>query len=140
MLHKDDLFLKIQNVLLFETRRSLLGRIFLNLPIFLVVRSRSSLPCPAVSPRRRTRPMGPCSCLAGTLVHLMEHAHPHGGNVADTISNDNHHTTPPPTGEGLPTPPPSVRRTRSGRVYNREAMDAIDRNSQNVYTRVLSNQ
>ena len=82
---------------------------------------------------------------AGTLVHLMEHAHPHGGNVADTISNDNHHTTPPPSGEGLPTPPStemvaSVRRTRSGRVYNREAMDAIDRNSQNVYTRVLSNQ
>ena len=77
---------------------------------------------------------------AGTLVHLMEHVHPHGGDVADTILDDSHHTTPPPSGEGRPTPPPSVRRTRSGRVYNREAMDARDRNSQNVYTRVLSNQ
>ena len=76
----------------------------------------------------------------GTLAHLMGHAHPHGGNVADTMSNDDHHTTPPPNGEGLHTPPPSVRRTRSGRVYNREAIDMIDRNSQNVYTRVLNNQ
>ena len=76
----------------------------------------------------------------GTLAHLMGHAHPHGGDVADTRTNDNHHTTPPPNGEGLLTPPPSVRRTRSGRVYNTEAIDMIDRNSQNVYTRVLSNQ
>ena len=57
----------------------------------------------------------------------MEHVHPHGGDVADTISDDNQ-----------TTPPPSVRRTRSGRIYNREAIDAIDRNSQNVYTRVLN--
>ena len=76
----------------------------------------------------------------GTLAHLMGHAHPHGGNVADTMSNDDHHTTPPPNGEGLLTPPPSVRRTRSGRVYNREAIEMIDRNSQNVYTRVLNSQ
>ena len=76
----------------------------------------------------------------GTLAHPMGHAHPHGGNVADMMSDDDHHTTPPPNGEGLLTPPPSVRRTRSGRVYNREAIEMIDRNSQNVYTRVLNNQ
>ena len=55
-----------------------------------------------------------------------------GGDVADTTSDDDHQIHV--------TPPPSVRRTRSGRIYNREAIDAIDRNSQNVYTRVLSSQ
>ena len=74
--------------------------------------------------------MQPTARPAGTLVHLMEHVHPHGGDVADTMSDDDHQITPPP----------SVRRTRSGRIYNREAIDAIDRNSQNVYTRDLSNQ
>ena len=45
-------------------------------------------------------------------VGIMGHAHPHGGDVADTRTNDNHHTTPPP----------SIRRTRSGRIYNKVAM------------------
>ena len=37
VLHKDDLFLKIQNVLISEVWRSFLHRILLNLPLFLLV-------------------------------------------------------------------------------------------------------
>ena len=59
----------------------------------------------------------------GAKDHLVVHAHL---VQADMISDDNHQP-----------PPPRPRRTRSGRIYNREANVVTDRNSQNVYTLVL---